>query len=83
MTKPSTPVAKLRKDLELTLAQFADAIGLKSKGQAKDIERTGRCSVKVALEIERLSNGRIPAASLNPDVGLVDAARRQPDSEAA
>jgi hypothetical protein len=35
-----------------------------------------RCSVKVALEIERLSDGRIAADELNPDVALVRSAER-------
>jgi hypothetical protein len=68
-------IAELRKEKDLTLEAFAASLGLKSKGQAKEIENGQRCSVRVALEIEKLSGGRIPASSLNPDVGLVEDAR--------
>jgi DNA-binding transcriptional regulator YdaS (Cro superfamily) len=45
--------------------------------------------VRVALEIERVSEGRIPASDLNPDVALVRSFRLEaandasPSSEAA
>ena len=68
-------VAALRKELGLTLEAFARSLDLKSKGHAKDIEKGQRCSVRVALEIEKLSNGRIPAATLNPDIALVEVSR--------
>lgn len=66
-------IAELRKALELSQEEFARKVGLASKGYVSDLENAAdpRCSVKVALEIERLSSGRISAASLNPDVGLV------------
>lgn len=76
MAEHTLTVADLRKnELKLTLAEFAERIGLKSKGQAKAIEDKQKCSVRVALAIEQLSNGRIPAARLNPDVALIEAAR--------
>ena len=71
----STTVASLRKELGLTLEAFAEKLGLSSKGYVSGIESGGRCSVAVALKIEELSGGRIPASSLNPDVGLVENAR--------
>jgi len=68
-------ISELRAELGLTIAEFAAAVGLASKGQASQIERGLKPSVRVALEIEKLSTGRIKAASLNEDVALVDAAR--------
>lgn len=66
-------IAQLRKALNLSQEGFAKLVGLTSKSYVSELEKAPepRCSVKVALEIERLSEGRISAASLNPDVGLV------------
>lgn len=65
-------IGSLRKELNLSLEGFAELLGLRSKGHAHDIESgVTRPSVRVALEIERLSDGRIDAAGLNPDVALV------------
>lgn len=68
-------IAELRSNLGMSLQAFADAVGLKSKGQMLEIEQ-GRegCSVRVALAIERLSEGRISACSLNETVALLRAA---------
>lgn len=74
MDEPLTIVG-LRAELGLSLDAFARAIGLKSKGNASVIENGGRCSVRVALAIEALSNGRIRAAALNPEVALVESVR--------
>lgn len=74
MDNPIT-FAALRKEMGLTLDEMASRLELSSKGYVKDIERTNRCSAKVALAIEDLSGGRIAAASLNPDVALVEQAR--------
>jgi len=65
-------IAELRIDLGLTYGGLATALGLASKGQAHGIE-TGRvkCSPRVALAIEKLSEGRIQAGELNDDVALV------------
>lgn len=60
----------------LSLDEAAVQFGIKSKGYLSEIERGSRCSVAVALEIERVTHGAILAASLNPDVALVDKARR-------
>jgi hypothetical protein len=68
-------IAELRRELDLSLEGFGLAIGLASKGNVSLIERGGRCSVKVALAIEALSGGRIPAASLNTDVALIESVR--------
>jgi len=66
-------IIELRKSLGLSQEDFAKAVGLTSKSYVSELESgsVSRCSVKVALEIERLSAGEITAESLNPDVGLV------------
>jgi DNA-binding XRE family transcriptional regulator len=64
-------IADLRKELQLTQEQFAQEIGLASKSYVCELEAGAGCSVRVALEIEKLSAGRIAAETLNPDVGLV------------
>lgn len=68
-----TALSEWRKGEGLSLEQAAAIIGLSSKGYLSEIERGGRCSVAVALTIERVTG--ISAASLNPDVALVDKAR--------
>jgi transcriptional regulator with XRE-family HTH domain len=69
-------IAKLRKDLGLSQEQFAKRLGLSSKGHISQLERGDvTCSVETALKIEGLSEGRVPASSLNPDVALVERAR--------
>lgn len=66
-------ISELRKSLGLSQEEFARAVGLSSKGYVSDLEKADdpRCSVKVAIEIERLSAGKISAAELNPDVAIV------------
>jgi transcriptional regulator with XRE-family HTH domain len=78
-------IKSLRAELGLSLEAFAQAIGVSSKGYASDLEKGATPSVKVALEIEKLSAGRIAAATLNPDVARVEAAiaERQAGDEAA
>jgi transcriptional regulator with XRE-family HTH domain len=75
MVKAQLTFSALRKELGLTLDEMAARLELSSKGYVSDIERTNRCSVKVALAIEELSGGRIAASSLNPDIGLVEQSR--------
>lgn len=77
MTEQSpTPIGALRKSLGLSLEDFAKRVGLTSKGYASQLERGEvGCSVKTALAIEELSGGAIAAATLNPDVALVEKAR--------
>ncbi|MNL44944.1 hypothetical protein D3C87_1675560 [compost metagenome] len=82
-------ITALRKELGLSQGAFAVRVGLKSKGHVSTLERTGVASVRVALQIERLSGGRIKAADLNPDIALIERFRAQaandalPQSEAA
>lgn len=75
---PATSVANLRSRLGMTLEAFAAAVELKSKGQASEIERTGKCSPEVALRIEQLSDGEIDAGTLNATIAL---ARRPTPAE--
>lgn len=70
-------IRELRAELGMSLEAFANAVGLKSKGQMLMIERGLKPSVRVALEIEKLSGGRIKAASLNEDIALIDATRSE------
>lgn len=48
----------------LSLASFGAMIG-RSKGHLHEIERTNRCSAELAMEIERVTEGAVDAASLN------------------
>lgn len=78
-------IKELRKSLQLSQEAFAETVGLTSKSYVSELESADepRCSVKVALEIERLSEGRIPADTLNPDVGLVRGANGHSGEAAA
>ena len=67
------PLAQYRKDKGLTLEAFAALVG-KSKGHLHEVESTMRCTAKLALDIERVTNGAVDAASLNDDIA---AARKQ------
>jgi len=65
-------ISELRKELGLTLAEFAPMIGLTSLGYACEITRGEKPpSIRVAIKLEQLSGGRIKAADLNEDVALV------------
>lgn len=71
-------ISAFRKDvLGLSQEEFARQLGLSSKGHISDIERLNRCSPKIALEIERLSEGRISAAEISPAVALVRSGEAQ------
>ncbi|MDB5458126.1 MAG: putative antitoxin of bacterial toxin-antitoxin system, YdaS/YdaT [Caulobacter sp.] len=71
-------IAALRLELKLTQQAFGQLIGLSSKGHVSQLERGELpCSIDVALMIERLSGGRIPADDLNSDVARVRRATRE------
>lgn len=72
-------ITDLRKEMGLSLEAFGALVGLKSKGHVWQLENGGTVSVRVALEIERLSEGRIPAGTLNTDVALVESFRSAND----
>jgi len=65
-------IAALRKGLALSQEAFAARVGLASKGHVCNLEAGKvRPSVRVALEVEKLSEGQLCAAELNPDIALV------------
>jgi hypothetical protein len=68
-------ISELRAEFGDSLEAFAARLGLKGKASAHEIEAKGKASVRVALEIERLSGGRIPADSLNDDIALTRSAK--------
>lgn len=70
-------VITFRHELGLSQGEFAARVGLRSKGHVSALERGGKVGVRVALEIERLSGGAIPASSVNDDVKLIEAFRGQ------
>lgn len=70
-------ITALRTELNLSQQAFAELLGLTSKGHVSQLERGDtKPSVAVALKIEEISQGRIPAHELNNDVRLVRAAAR-------
>lgn len=72
MTKLS--IQALRNELGLSLEQFAQRVGVASKGYMSKVERgLEGCSPNVALKIEEISNRRINASELNETIA---AARR-------
>lgn len=83
------PIAVLRSARHETLAQFAVAIGVSSKGRVSEMEK-GLCrpTVAQALAIERLSSetagaALIDAASLNEDVAAARASDPARDADRA
>jgi len=76
-------IAALRAELGLSLGEFAKLLGLASKGYVSQLERGEvRCSVPVALALERISGGRIDAGEQNADVALVRRAPEMADAAA-
>ena len=70
-------LSTLRTELGLSQEELAAALGLKSKSIICEIERGSRpASLLVALKIEKWSEGKIPAASLN--AGAADLAGVKP-----
>lgn len=60
-------ITQYRKEQGLTLEAFAALVG-KSKGHMSEVEKTSRCSAKLALEIERVTGGAVSAAVLNGEI---------------
>lgn len=60
-------IATYRQTNDLTLEAFGTLVG-KSKPHIHEIERTMRCSAKLALEIERVTSGAVNAADLNEEI---------------
>lgn len=57
--------------LKISQEDFAQRLGLKSKSHISEIERKNRCAPKIALEIERISEGLVSAADISPAVRMV------------
>ena len=74
-------IKTLRTDRKLSQQALASMLGV-GKSYVCMIEKrqeageTVRVSARLALEIERLSEGEINAASMSSDVALVEAAKR-------
>lgn len=68
-----TTLSDYRTKNGLTLEALAAKLG-KSKSHLCEIESSGRASAKLALAIERLTEGQVDAASLNDEIAE---ARRQ------
>lgn len=51
----------------LTLEQFAERVG-KSKGHIHAVEKDNYATAKLALAIERETQGHVSAAFLNPEI---------------
>ena len=67
-------LAAYRKSVGKTQAELARDLGLRSKGYLSHIETGGEpCPLKLALRIEDLSDGQVPALSLvdAPDAELL------------
>jgi transcriptional regulator with XRE-family HTH domain len=62
-----------RKQNGLSLQAVAEQLG-KTKGHIHSVENTNRATARLALDIERLTGGRVDAAFLNPEIAE---ARRQ------
>lgn len=62
-------IAAFRRERGETLEQFAEMLGLSSRGHASEIEQGKKaCSFEVALTLESLSGGRLDAAELNEQI---------------
>jgi len=74
MMKPHEIIRKLRCDMDLTVAQMAERLGLSSKGGFSMIENgKAPISQRLALAVETLTDGRIDAASLNAEIAAARA----------
>lgn len=60
-------LTEYRRKHGLSLQAFGKLVG-KSKGHIHAIEKTNQASAKLALEIERATNGRVNAAFLNVEI---------------
>ena len=60
-------ISQFREAKGITLEAFASLVG-KSKGHMSEVERTMRCTAKLALDIETATDGAVSAAVLNTEV---------------
>jgi transcriptional regulator with XRE-family HTH domain len=63
-------LAEYRLKQGLTLEQLATQLGY-SKSHLCEVEGSNRASLKLALTIETLTNGQVPASSLNDEVATI------------
>lgn len=73
----ASPIRQLRERLGLNQVDFGAQLGLSSKGHVSELERTGKCSVRIALKLEELSDGALDAADLSSDVAMVRSGMRE------
>lgn len=65
-------IQNYRKDvLKVSQQEFARLLGLTSKSHVSEIEKRDQCAPRVALEIERISEGQVDAARISPAVAIV------------
>lgn len=67
----------------LTETAIADRVGVSQPHIGRIRKRQRRPSPELALKIESLTGGKVSAASLNPDVALIERARGIAPVEAA
>ena len=60
-------IATYRKTEGLSMEAFGALVG-KSKGHIHQVESEMRCSAKMALDVERVTNGAVDAAALNDEI---------------
>ncbi len=71
----SMDIATFRREvLGVSQEAFGRQIGLNSKSSVSEMERDNRASARVALAIERISNGMVRAEDICPAVALIRSA---------
>ena len=60
-------IATYRATHDLSLEAFGALVG-KSKGHIHEVETSMRCTAKLALAIEEVTDGAVNAADLNPEI---------------
>jgi len=63
----SMKLSEWRKEQGLSLEALADKLS-KSKGHLSAVENDGYATARLALDIEKLTDGKVDAASLNPEI---------------
>ena len=71
-------ISQYREAKGLTLEAFAALVG-KSKGHMHEVEANMRCSARLALDIESVTDSEVDAAALNDEI----AQARLPQADAA
>lgn len=77
------PWARFRSENHWSQQALAGLLGLNSRGRISDIERgVEQASAELAIQMDRLSAGRVPVASTRPDLHDVRVVQPAPHSEA-